>query len=154
MISSFFLSPSDKNFRLHFQLMVHFWPCINKAEMCFRSCRFFPKCVYIFQINCHISNAFCFIKIGSKMHCFRATAIWSITFLSETTCKIDSEEKYLKIWFFRPQLTSKGKIELMKHPLMTSDLEVYTFVLQRFHNQLQKIVANSGIESSHISGLK
>ena len=56
--------------------------------------------------------------------------------------------------FFRPQLISKGKIELMKHPLMTSDLEVYSFVLQRFHKQLQKIVAISGIESRHISGLK
>ena len=42
----------------------------------------------------------------------------------------------------------------MKHPLMTSDLEVYSFVLQRFHEQLNKIVANTEIEDIQVSGLK
>ena len=62
---------------------------------------------------------------------------------------------YILIFFhFRPQLTSKRKFQLMKHPLMTSDLEVYSFVLQRFHEQLNKIVATTEIEDIQVSGLK
>ena len=62
--------------------------------------------------------------------------------------------KMLFFFHFRPQLTSKRKLQLMKHPLMTSDLEVYSFVLQRFHEQLNKIVATTEIEDIQVSGLK
>ena len=40
---------------------------------------------------------------------------------------------------YRPPVTTKIKILLMNHPLVGVEMDVYSFVLQRFHKQLKSL---------------
>ena len=45
---------------------------------------------------------------------------------------------------YRPPLTTKIKVLLMNNPLVALDMDVYSFVLQRFHKQLESFRSDSG----------
>lgn len=52
---------------------------------------------------------------------------------------------------YRPPMTTKIKVLLMNNPLVSLDMDVYSFVLQRFHKQLESFRSNtSGTQHLHI----